>query len=83
MKPHLLHPAPDRSQQSPRWSAERRAFPLERKAPAGACGRTSLARRRVPLHPSACRRSAPLTLGGEGKWQTSEDKCLARGMKRA
>jgi len=29
----LLHPAPDRSQQPPRWSAERRAFPLERKAP--------------------------------------------------
>ena len=24
-----------------------------------ACGRTSFARRRVPLHPSACRRSAP------------------------
>jgi len=44
----------------PRWSAERRASPLRRKAPAGACGPTSLARRRVPLHPSACRRSAPL-----------------------
>jgi hypothetical protein len=50
----------------PRWSAERRASPLRRKAPAGACGRTSLARRRVPLHPSACRRSAPL-VGDEGK----------------
>ena len=31
-----------------------------------ACGPTSLARRRVPLHPSACRRSAPL-IGDEGK----------------
>ena len=66
-----------RSQQSPRWSAERRAFPLERKAPAGACGPTSLARRRVPLHPSACRRSAPL-VACEGTQQTSEDHCLAR-----
>jgi len=28
---------------------------------ASACGRTSFARRRVPLHPSACRRSASLT----------------------
>ena len=27
---------------------------------ASACGPPSLARRRVPLHPSACRRSAPL-----------------------
>ena len=57
----LLHPAPDRSQQTPRWSAERRASRvMGRKAPACACGPTSLARRRVPLHPSACRRSAPL-----------------------
>jgi hypothetical protein len=44
----------------PRWSAERRASCVTgREAPAGACGRTSLARERVPLHPSACRRSAP------------------------
>jgi len=51
-----------RSQQPPRWSAERRASRvMGRKAPRSACGRTSLARRRVPLHPSACRRSASLT----------------------
>ena len=62
----------------PRWSAERRAsYVTGRKAPAGACGPTSLARRRVPLHPSAFRRSASLTFG-EGKPQTSEDQCLAR-----
>ncbi len=36
-----------------------------------ACGPTSLARRRVPLHPSACRRSASL-VGDEGNRQTSE-----------
>ncbi len=36
-----------------------------------ACGPTSLARRRVPLHPSACRRSASLTWC-EGDWQSSE-----------
>ena len=57
---HLLHPARDRANnrrggaprgEHPRWGARRLA---------SACGRTSLARRRVPLHPSACRRSAPL-----------------------
>ena len=37
-----------------------------------ACGPTSLARERVPLHPSACRRSASL-MGDEGHWQASED----------
>jgi hypothetical protein len=37
-----------------RWNARRARC---------ACGPTSLARRRVPLHPSACRRSAPLGFG--------------------
>ncbi len=78
----LLHPARTRSQQSSRWSAERRAFPVERKAPAGACGRTSFARRRVPLHPSVCRRSAPPHLCGEGKSQTSEEFMPSRERSR-
>ena len=78
-----VSPRRARSQQPPRWSAERRAFPLERKAPSDsaftrvfvalcACGPTSLARRRVPLHPSACRRSASL-FRAEGNIQTSEE----------
>ena len=37
-----------------------------RKASADACGRTLRARRRVPLHPGACRRSAP-SLGVRGR----------------
>ena len=49
---------------------------------ASACGPTSLARRRVPLHPGACRRSAP-SHGREGKQQTSEEQYLARTMMRA
>ena len=68
-----VSPRRARSQQPSRWSAERRASPMRRKAPSDsaftrvfvalcACGPTSLARRRVPLHPSACRRSAPLAL---------------------
>ena len=54
-----VSPRRARGQQSPKWSAERRASPLGCKASADACGPTSLARRRVPLHPSAFRRSAP------------------------
>ena len=64
-------------QQPPRWSAERRAFPLERKAryaPAGL--------RHWPAEGCRCTRApvgAPLpSSSGEGKQQTSEDKCLAR-----
>jgi len=74
-----VSPRRARSQQPPRWSAERRASPLGCKASADACGPTSLARRRVPLHPSACRRSAPSSCE-EGNTQTSEDECLARRM---
>ena len=33
----------------------------------------TLARERVPLHPSACRRSAPL-VSMRGRWQTSEEQ---------
>ena len=63
--------ARDRMPQTPRWSAERRAsYVTGREAPREsafarvfnalcACGLASLARERVPLHPSACRRSAP------------------------
>ena len=40
---------------------------------ASACGPASLARERVPLHPSACRRSAPL-VSMRGRWQTSEEQ---------
>src|SRR6201991_4217790 len=60
-----------RGLKSPRWSAERRTLPLEPEAAAAACGPTSLARSRVPLHPSACRRSASL-IGLRDK-QTSEE----------
>ncbi len=70
------------AKKSPRWSAERRASPgcvdcaswsaRGRKASADACGPTSLARRRVPLHPSACRRSAPSRLSEGKTWQTSD-----------
>ena len=47
------------------------------------CGPTSLARRRVPLHPSACRRSASLVLCEGTIWQASESNCLARTNKLA
>ena len=66
-----VSPRRARGQQTPKWSAERRASPLGCKASADACGPTSLARRRVPLHPSACRRSAPLA-SMRGHWQSSE-----------
>ena len=73
------------AKKSPRWSAERRASPMRRKAPAGACGPTSLARRRVPLHPSACRRSAPLirdegplaNLGGDMPREQDDARALS------
>ena len=60
----------------PRWSAERRASPGARTAKAGlrgdarralrACGPTSLARRRVPLHPAPVG-APPPHWGGFGK----------------
>ena len=84
VKPYLLHPARVRSQQSPRWSAERRTSRvMGRKAPDGACGPTSLARRRVPLHPSACRRSAPLALREGRNDKPRRRMCLARTNKLA
>ena len=62
-------------QQPLRWSAERRASHRKETARrlASACGRTSFARERVPPHPSACRRSAPL-VSMRGRWQTSEEQ---------
>ena len=57
----------------PRWDARRLA---------SACGRTSLARRRVPLHPSACRRSAPSTFAG-GTSKPRRTFCLASTIKLA
>ena len=61
VKPSCFIPRRTGAHKSLRWSAERRASRvMGRKAPAGACGPPSLARRRVPLHPSACRRSASL-----------------------
>jgi len=64
---HLLHPARDRANNR-RGGAPRGERPAswDVRCLASACGRTSLARRRVPLHPSACRRSAPL-IHDEGK----------------
>jgi hypothetical protein len=47
----------------------------------GACEPALLARRRVPLHPSACRRSASLFRGRE-RWQSSGAICLARRKTR-
>jgi hypothetical protein len=83
VKPDCFIPRRTGAHKSPRWSAERRAsYVTGRKAPRSACGPTSLARRRVPLHPSAFRRSAPLA-ACEGTQQTSEDHCLARTITRA
>ena len=45
---------------------------------ARACGPASLARERVPLHPSACRRSAPSTLVEEEPGKPRRTFCLAR-----
>jgi hypothetical protein len=53
---------------------------LDARRLASACGPASLARRRVPLHPSACRRSASLTFG-EGNIQTSEDNTSREGRR--
>jgi len=72
VKPDCFIPRRTGAHKSPRWSAERRTSRvMGREAPAGACGPPSLARRRVPLHPSACRRSASL-FSEEGNMQTSE-----------
>ena len=94
----LLHPARDRANKPPRWSAERRASPYPQTAQAclrgtqgralAPCGPTSLARRRVPLHPSACRRSASL-VGAREKFgkprradASRERRCLCRDLLR-
>ncbi len=50
---------------------------------ARACGPTSLARERVPLHPSACRRSAPSTLGRGWNRKPRRTFCLASTIKLA
>ena len=55
----------------PRKRRRRKLVCVGCKASADACGPASLARRRVPLHPSACRRSAPLSCE-RGHQQSSE-----------
>jgi hypothetical protein len=59
---HRLKVSPRRAgaNKSPRWSAERRASPMRRKAPRKRLRASDNRPRRVPRkHPSACRRSAP------------------------
>ena len=88
-----VSPRRARSQQPPRWSAERRASPVRRlrklvcAGTQGACAMAPAGLRYWPADGCRCTRApvgAPLpSLCDEGKQQTSEDKCLARTMMLA